>query len=473
MAVFPLGIFMNKFMNENFLLKSELAQKLFQKSSNMPIIDYHCHLSPKEIYEDKTFDNITQIWLYGDHYKWRLMRAAGIDEEYITGKASDLDKFKAYAKTLELCIGNPVYTFSHLELQRFFDIYEPLSAKNAEDIYERCNTIIKERQYSPKKLIALSNVETLCTTDDPSDSLEYHKLIKADASFKTNVYPAFRPDKAKDINNHAYYLYIDSLSKASNMEINSFDSLIEALHSRMKYFNSLGCRTSDHALITVPYVPATVAELDEIFDKALSNLELSAKEISAFETAFMLKMAELDNEFDWVMQLHFGCIRNNNSRMFKLLGPDTGYDAINETGVGSLGKLLNALDSENKLPKTVLYSLNPNENAQIVTMMGCFNDGKTRGKIQLGSAWWFNDHRDGIISQLRSLANDGVLGNFIGMLTDSRSFLSYPRHEYFRRIVSNLIAEYVLDGEYPDDDDLLTAIIENISYNNVKEYFKF
>ena len=257
------------------------------------------------------------------------------------------------------------------------------------------------------------------------------------------------------------------------MEINSFDSLIEALHSRMKYFNSLGCRTSDHALITVPYVPATVAELDEIFDKALSNLELSAKEISAFETAFMLKMAELDNEFDWVMQLHFGCIRNNNSRMFKLLGPDTGYDAINETGVGSLGKLLNALDSENKLPKTVLYSLNPNENAQIVTMMGCFNDGKTRGKIQLGSAWWFNDHMDGIISQLRSLANDGVLGNFIGMLTDSRSFLSYPRHEYFRRIVSNLIAEYVLDGEYPDDDDLLTAIIENISYNNVKEYFKF
>ncbi|MGN1406427.1 MAG: glucuronate isomerase, partial [Erysipelotrichaceae bacterium] len=359
-------------MNDNFLLKSDLALNLFNKASQLPIIDYHCHLSPKEIYEDKPFENITQIWLYGDHYKWRLMRACGIDEEYITGKASDLDKFKAYAKTLELSIGNPVYTFSHLELQRYFDIFEPLTVLNAEEIYNRCNTVIKERKYSPRKLITISNVETLCTTDDPIDSLEYHRLLKEDDSFKTGVYPAFRPDKAKDINNHHYYQYIDSLSKTADIEINSFDSLITALHKRIEYFNSLGCHTSDHALITVPYTIVSKDELDEIFNRALTNQELTDKEISAFETAFMLKMAEFDNEFNWVMQLHFGCIRNNNSRMFKLLGPDTGYDAINEKGVGSLGSFLNHLDQENHLPKTVLYSLNPNENAQIVTMMGCF-----------------------------------------------------------------------------------------------------
>lgn len=464
---------MNNFMNKNFLLKSEIAINLFNKANKLPIIDYHCHLSPEEIYKDIPFENITQIWLYGDHYKWRLMRACGIDEEYITGTASDLDKFKAYAKTLELSIGNPVYTFSHLELQRYFDIYEPLTSLNAEDIYNRCNTIIKERSYSPRKLISLSNVETLCTTDDPADDLNYHKLLSRDETFKTNVYPAFRPDKAKDINNHHYYQYIDTLSNVSNTEITDFDSLVDALHKRMEYFNTLGCRTSDHALITVPYTVVSKSELDEIFNKAITNQNLTDKEISAFETAFILKMAEFDNEFNWVMQLHFGCIRNNNSRMFKKLGPDTGYDAINEKGVGFLGLLLNHLDQENHLPKTVLYSLNPNENAQIVTMMGCFNDGKTRGKMQLGSAWWFNDHKDGIICQLRSLANDGVLGNFVGMLTDSRSFLSYPRHEYFRRIVSNLIAEYVLDGEYPEDDQLLTKLIENISYYNVKEYFKF
>ena len=463
---------MKNFMNENFLLKSDLAVSLFNKANKLPIIDYHCHLSPREIYEDNEFENITQIWLYGDHYKWRLMRACGIDEEYITGNASDLDKFKAYAKTLELAIGNPVYTFSHLELQRYFGINEPLTTENAEDIYNICNRIIKEKHYSPRTLITLSNVETLCTTDDPIDDLKYHQLIKQ-SNFKTNVYPAFRPDKAKNIGDDSYNSYIEDLSKVTNVKINNFNDLIEALDKRMEYFNSLGCKTSDHALVTVPYVIASKEEIDLIFNKALSNKELSRYEIEAFETAFMLRIASLDHKYDWVMQLHFGCIRNNNTRMFKKLGPDTGYDAINFSGVGKLGLFLNELDINNTLPKTILYSLNPNENAQIVTMMGCFQDGKTRGKLQSGSAWWFNDHKDGIISQMRTLANDGVLGNFIGMLTDSRSFLSYPRHEYFRRIVANLLAEYVLNGEYPEDEKLLTKLVENIAYRNVLEYFNF
>lgn len=466
---------MKKFMDENFLLETECAKDLFHNyASRVPVLDYHCHIDPQEIYEDRKFDNIAQVWLGGDHYKWRQMRSNGIDEYYITGDASDWEKFEKYAETLEKAIGNPLFHWSHLELQRFFGIDTVLSRKTAKEIWDKANAMLQQDDMSVRNLIKKSNVTLICTTDDPIDDLKWHKLIKEDDSFDVQVLPAWRPDKAVNINKPDYMEYIAKLEKASGMQIESFEDLKKALANRMDFFAQNGCTVADHGLDYVMYVPASDDEIEAIFAKKKNGETLTNEEVTKFKTAIMLFLAKQNKKHDWVMQLHYGCKRDNNTKMFEKLGPDTGFDCISNEAPGSqLADFLNAVNMDGGLPRTIIYSLNPGDDELIGTIVGCFQDSDAIGKIQQGSAWWFNDTKTGMQKQMTSLANLGLLGNFVGMLTDSRSFLSYPRHEYFRRIMCNLIGGWVENGEFPNDPELLAPIVKGISYNNAVRYFNF
>lgn len=458
---------MKSFMDQNFLLSTETAKHLYHDiAEGMPIIDYHCHLNPKEIYEDRRFENITQVWLGGDHYKWRLMRSAGVDERFITGDATDREKFQKWAETLGLAIGNPLYHWSHLELRNSFGYDGVLNGDTAEEVWNLCSE--KLQTMSARKLIEESNVKAICTTDDPADSLEWHKKIAGDSSFGVQVLPSFRPDKALGIEKADYLEYLKRLGK-----ITSFAQLAEVLKARLAFFVSLGCRVSDHGLESVPYAPAADAEIEAIFQKRLHGELPTALEAKQFKTALLLALGREYHRQGVVMQLHFGVIRDNSKRVFRALGPDAGVDSIGDpVSIKELAAFLNALDETDELPKTILYSLNPNDNAALVSVMGAFQTGEAISKVQHGSAWWFNDHRRGMIDQLTNLAAGGYLAGFVGMLTDSRSFLSYARHEYFRRILCDLIGAWVENGEFPNDGDALRSIVEGICYHNAKQYFR-
>ena len=466
---------MKKFMDEDFLLTTDVAKKLYHNyAEKMPVIDYHCHINPQEIWEDRKFENITQVWLGGDHYKWRQMRSNGIDEKYITGDASDREKFQKWAETLEKLIGNPLYHWSHLELKRYFGYEGYLSGDTAEEVWNLCNEKLSQDDMTVRNIIRRSGVELICTTDDPIDSLEYHKQIAADETFDVRVLPAWRPDKAMNLEKPDYLDYLKKLEEVSGITINSYAALMQALKVRMDYFASVGCSVSDHALEYVMYAPVSAEEIEAIFSKRLAGEGVTKEDELKFKTAFMLEVGKEYNKRNWVMQLHYGCKRDNNVLRFKQLGPDTGYDCINNYAPSAqMADFLNALSATDELPKTILYSLNPNDNASIGTIIGCFQNEKTVGRIQQGSAWWFNDHKTGMTEQMISLANLGTLSNFIGMLTDSRSFLSYTRHEYFRRIMCDLIGKWVDNGEYPEDYKTLEKIVKAISYNNVVQYFEF
>lgn len=466
---------MKPFMDKEFLLSTETAQTLFHKyAETMPVLDYHCHINPKEIAEDRKFDNITQVWLGGDHYKWRQMRSNGIDEYYITGGASDREKFQKWAETLEKAIGNPLYHWSHLELQRYFGYTGALNGETAEEVWNLCNAKLQEDSMSVRNIIRQSDVTLICTTDDPVDSLKWHKMIAGDDSFDVQVLPAWRPDKAMNIEKPDYAEYLAKLSGVSGVEIKTFAALKEALRVRLAFFEKMGCRASDHALEYVMYRPASEEEIEAIFAKRMSGEMVTKEEELKFKTAFMLFAGKEYHRLGWAMQIHYGCKRDNNVLRYEQLGPDTGYDCINNYAPSAeMADFLNALITTDELPKTILYSLNPNDNASIGTILGCFQDSSAVGKIQQGSAWWFNDHKCGMTEQMTSLANLGLLGNFIGMLTDSRSFLSYTRHEYFRRILCELIGGWVENGEYPADEKVLGRMVADISYNNAVNYFGF
>lgn len=466
---------MKAFMDEDFILSTETAKKLYHEyAETMPILDYHCHLNPKEIYENKKYDNITQVWLGGDHYKWRQMRSNGVEEKYITGDATDREKFQKWAETLEMAIGNPLYHWSHLELKRYFGYDGYLNGETAEEVWNLCNEQLRGEGRAPRDLIKMSNVTLVCTTDDPADSLEWHKKLAEDETFDVQVLPAWRPEKAMNMAKPDYLDYLAKLSEVSGVKVDSFASLIEALKVRMEFFASMGCTISDHSLDYVMYQPATAEEVEAIFAKRLAGEPVSAVEKKQFETAFMIAMGKEYHKKNWVMQLHYGVKRDNNGKISGTLGPDTGVDCINNFAPSSeMADYLNALAVTDELPKTILYSLNPCDNASIGTIIGCFQDSSAIGKIQQGSAWWFNDNKTGMQEQMISLANLGLLGNFIGMLTDSRSFLSYTRHEYFRRIMCDLIGGWVENGEYPADYKALEKIVKGISYNNAVRYFGF
>ncbi len=466
---------MKPFMDKDFLLSTDTAKTLFHNyAEKTPILDYHCHINPKEIAEDRQFENITQVWLGGDHYKWRFMRSCGVDEYYITGEAPDKEKFFKWAECLGKAIGNPLFHWSHLELQRYFGYNGVLNKNTAEEVWTLCNKKLADKSMSVRNLIKQSNVTLICTTDDPVDSLEWHKKIAEDASFDVQVLPAWRPDKAMNIEKPDYTDYLGKLSSVSGVKITSLASLKEALKNRMEFFASMGCSVSDHALEYVMYAPAADAELEAIFEKRLAGNEISKEEELKFKTAFMLFVGREYKRLNWAMQLHYGCKRDNNTLMFEKLGPDTGYDCINNYAPSSqMANFLNALIKTDELPRTIIYSLNPNDNQAIGTILGCFQDSTAVAKIQQGSAWWFNDHKTGMQEQMTSLANLGNLSGFVGMLTDSRSFLSYTRHEYFRRILCDLIGTWVENGEFPNDLETLKEIVTDISYNNAVRYFGF
>lgn len=462
-------------MDKDFLLSTKTASELFHNyAEKMPVIDYHCHINPREIAENRKFDNITQVWLGGDHYKWRLMRSAGVDEKYITGDASDKEKFMHWAKTLSRAIGNPLYHWSHLELQRFFGYDGVLNEKTAEKVWNLCNEKLASHDMRVRDLIKKSNVTVICTTDDPVDSLEWHKVLAEDNTFETKVFPAWRPDKAMNIEKDEFSGYISKLGLLCKKEIKSFADLKDALSQRMDFFASMKCCVSDHALEYVYYLPASEEEIENIFRKKMNNEKLTEDETVKYKTMFMLFCGKEYAKRGWVMQLHYGAKRDNNYKQFSKSGPDTGYDCINNFAPSSnIADFLNALEAEQSLPKTIIYSLNPNDNQAIDTILGCFQSSEVTGKIQHGSAWWFNDHKTGMRDQLISLGNLGYLAGFVGMLTDSRSFLSYPRHEYFRRILCDLFGELVENGEYPCDIETLGQIVSDISYNNAVNYFDF
>ncbi|MEC2054453.1 glucuronate isomerase [Peribacillus psychrosaccharolyticus] len=466
---------MKDFMGENFLLSTDTAVELYHTyAKDMPIIDYHCHLSPKEIYENKRFKNITEAWLYGDHYKWRLMRANGISEECVTGNADDYDKFLAWAKTVPMTIGNPLYNWTHLELQRFFDVHELLNEKSAPVIWEKVNGLLQGENFGARDLIVKSNVNVICTTDDPIDSLEYHQLLQKDQDFNVSVYPSFRPDKGLAINLPGYLEWVNQLAKVSEQQIEDYDNFLKALESRVRFFHEVGGRVSDHALDVIVYEEGTKEEVAAIFANVLQGGEITKEEERKYRTYTLNFLGGLYAELGWTMQFHINALRNNNDRMFNVLGPDTGYDSMNDDGIAKpLVSILNAMEKENSLPKTILYSLNPNDNPIIASIINSFQDGKTPGKIQFGPAWWFNDSKEGMIDQMKALANVGLFTRFLGMLTDSRSFLSYTRHEYFRRILCQLLGEWVENGEVPNDMELLGSIVQGISYDNANTYFGF
>jgi glucuronate isomerase len=465
---------MAEFITEDFLLQTKTAKVLYHEhAEKMPIYDYHCHLPANQIATDHRFGNLTQIWLYGDHYKWRAMRANGIPEKYITGDASDYEKFEKWAESVPYTLRNPLYHWTHLELKRYFDIGDKiLNADTAKKIYERCSEMLRTQEFSCRNLIQKANVKLLCTTEDPLDSLEHHQRIRNDF-FEVAVHTAFRPDKAMAVENlAALNAWIDKLECLCDIEIIDFHSYIEAIRQRHYYFHENGCRLSDHGLETVYAEDYTESEIKKIYDKIRSGKTLDDLERLKFKSAMMVEFALMDYEAGWIQQLHLGALRNNNTRMLKSLGPDTGFDSIGDFETARpLAKFLDSLDKNNELPKTILYNLNPRDNELIATMVGNFQDGSSAGKIQYGSAWWFLDQKDGMEKQINVLSNMGLLSRFVGMLTDSRSFLSYPRHEYFRRILCNMLGNDVEAGLLPDDSDLLGQMVEDICFNNAKNYF--
>ncbi|MDI9412647.1 MAG: glucuronate isomerase [Bacillota bacterium] len=464
---------MKKFMDESFLLTNPISERLYHEyAKKMPILDYHCHLDPQEIAENKRYSNITELWLAHDHYKWRAMRANGIEEKYITGDATDKEKFLKWAETLPRCIGNPLYHWSHLELKRYFNIDSLLSPETAEEIWDKCNDLLQQDGFSARGFIERSNVKGLCTTDDPIDSLEYHRALKDDG-FATKVYPTFRPDRAFDLSKPGFVRWINKLMDITGIEIETFQDYQEALKYRIDFFHSMGCRLSDHGIDRMVYGRGTIGEATEILGKALGEEELTKEEMSKFNTQVQLFLGREYASRGWTMQLHLAAMRDNSRRMYDLIGPNTGFDAMDDQPYGEyLANFLSDLDQTDELPKTILYSLNPMDNELLITIAGCFQSGPTPGKMQLGSGWWFNDQKDGMIRQMVALANMGLISRFVGMLTDSRSFLSYTRHEYFRRILCDLFGTWVYQGEAPNDLDLLGSTIEDICYNNARDYFK-
>lgn len=464
---------MKSFMDENFLLTTDTAKEIFNYGAkDTPIFDWHCHLSPKEIYENRTPRDIAELWLGGDHYKWRAMRGYGVDEKYITGNSAPYEKFLKYAETLSYCIANPLYHWTHLELQRYFDIHEPLSHKSAPAIWEKCNEKIRNGGFTPRELIEKSNVACVCTTDDAADSLEYHALLAKDDSFKCRVLPAFRPDKAFLIDSPVFISWVKAMENAAQMEIASFKALKNALGKRIDFFESMGCRASDHALMYCPYSEATDEELEAIFTKALAGEKFTTDELDKYRTAILQFLGREYAKKGWVMELHLGAMRNNNTKMFERLGADTGFDSVADCQIAEkLSRFMDSLEKDGLLPKTVLFTLNPKDNTVLGTMLGNFQSAEAQSKIQFGSAWWFNDHYDGMRKQLADLAALGVLGKFVGMITDSRSFLSYPRHEYFRRILCEMLGDLVEEGKYPCDIAFLSQVVADISFNNAKKFF--
>lgn len=463
---------MADFLSENFLLSTPTAQKLYHEyAADMPIVDYHCHVSPREIWEDRRFENIAQVWLSGDHYKWRLLRANGVSEEYVTGNAPDREKFQKFAELLPKAIGNPMYHWCHLELKNYFGYTGILGGDTAQEVWELCEAKLKQEDMGVRGLIRQSNVAFIGTTDDPADSLEYHEKLASDPTMKTIVAPSFRPDKALNLEKGGWKEYIGTLSRAADVAVDGIDSLEEALRRRMEWFDAHGCRASDHGLDRMVFVPMGRAGIDEIVKKALKGEGVSGTEAEAAKTHLLLFCAGEYAKLGWVMQIHYNCMRNPNSAMFQKLGPDTGFDCIGpHNGGEALKNLMDTLYSRDALPRTVLYSLDGSDNAFLDALAGSFQGG-TAGKIQHGSAWWFNDTKQGMLDQLTGFASTGLLGNFIGMLTDSRSFLSYARHEYFRRILCDLIGNWVENGEYPNDLPALGKLVQDICYYNAVRYF--
>ena len=459
---------MKAFMDRDFLLRSSTARRLYHElAEGLPIIDYHCHLSPREIWEDRRFDNVARLWLGGDHYKWRLMRSAGVDERFITGEAPDREKFQKWAETLALAVGSPLYHWSHLELRRYFGYEGVLNGETAGEVWTLCNEKLRQSGMSARGLIERSGVRVLCTTDDPADSLEWHQKLAAEGAFPVRVLPSFRPDRALGIEKADYLDYLARLGG-----IGSFAQLTAALGERLDFFVGCGCRVSDHGLAAVPFAPASEAEIEAIFSRRLMGELPTASEEKQFKTALLLALGREYRHRGIVMQLHFGVKRDLSRRLYRTVGADAGADAIGDAvPIGELAAFLGALDETDELPRTILYSLNPNDNAAIETVMGAFQSGECVGKLQHGSAWWFNDHRRGMAEQLSSLAAEGYLAGFVGMLTDSRSFLSYARHEYFRRILCDLLGSWVEEGEFPNDERALRAIVEGVCYKNAERYF--
>jgi len=464
---------MKSFLDENFLLQTEPAKKLFHDfAKDMPIIDYHCHLPVQQIADDINFENLTQVWLYGDHYKWRAMRTNGIDESYITGNKSDFEKFEKWAETVPYTLRNPLYHWTHLELQRYFDVHELLSPASAKKIYDDCTIKLQTKEYSVKNLLRKMNVQVVCTTDDPTDSLEFHQKIKDDG-FEIKVLPAFRPDKSMNVDDvNGFNLYLKKLENVSGISITSYQSYLDALKQRHDFFAAMGCCVSDHGMECIYAEDYTDEEIIAAFNKIRNGRELTGEERVKFKSAMLHVFAIWDHEKNWVQQYHLGALRNNNIRLLESCGPDTGWDSIGDfQQAKTLTKFLGRLDSTNQLAKTILYNLNPADNELMATMTGNFNDGSIPGKIQFGSAWWFLDQKDGMTKQMNALSNMGLISRFVGMITDSRSFLSYPRHEYFRRLLCNLFGDEIESGELPNDLDWTGKIVKDICYYNAKAYF--
>jgi glucuronate isomerase len=463
------------FLSEDFLLSNETAKILYHDyAEDMPIFDYHCHLPPCEVAQNRQFENLTQIWLAGDHYKWRGMRTNGVAERYITGDASDEEKFMAWAKTIPYTVRNPLFHWTHLELRRPFGVTGKILGPNtAKEIYDHCNQLLHTEKFRARGIMEQMNVKVVCTTDDPVDSLEYHQQLKTDASFKIKVLPCFRPDKAMAVENPANFnAWVDKLAQVTGMEIGNVDAFLAAIRKRQAFFHEMGCRLSDHAL-EFPYAEAyTASELQSIFKKVRMNHALTRQEVLQFKSAMMYEFVVMNHEKGWTTQLHIGALRDNNSRFMKLLGSDTGFDSIADYEIAvPLSRFLDRLESENKLTKTIIYTVNSKDNEVIATIIGCFQDGSIPGKIQFGTAWWFHDQKDGMLRQMETLSQMGLLSRFVGMETDSRSFLSYPRHEYFRRILCNLIGTDVENGEIPNDLKWLGKVVQDISFNNAANYF--
>ena len=466
---------MNGFMDKDFLLDTPTAQKLFHEyCEDHPICDYHCHLSPKEIYENEAPADISQLWLSGDHYKWRAMRSCGVSEEYCTGNRTGREKFQKFAYALQYAIGNPLYHWAHIELQKYFGVDTPLSARTADEIYVRANEAMANGDFRPQSLIMRSKVKVICTTDDPIDDLKYHKLLKSVDGFDCKVLPSYRPDKALNANLDGFAEYIAKLGEVAGVEIKSYKDMIAALLKRADYFNEVGCRISDQSFDYVPYTVADDDEIEAIFTRAMNGEAPTQAEVDAYRTKIMLALGEKYHELGWAMEIHIGAMRNNNTAMFEKLGADVGFDSIGDHNIAyTLSRFLDALNVKGKLPKTILFNLNNKDNVVLATMLGNFQSDEAESKIQFGPAWWFLDTMDGMRDQMKTLGNLGILGKFVGMETDSRSFTSYGRHDYFRRILCALIGRWVEDGWYANDEEMLGEIVQGISYNNAMKYFNF